>query len=226
MKKNQRVCLGVLALGLFLAAADARAHSIWIEEDEAGRLGVCFGEYENDLREKSGGKLDSMEGLEAWRILPGGEKAEAAPVKGDDRFAIEGEAAEGAAAQFTRGAVREGGKYGPAKTKSYFYARFADIEEKAEPFMILDAVPAGTGDAAVAVTFEGKPLAKAKAVLVSPAGWTKTFRADEAGIVKIESPWKGLHILEVSHEVERPGTYEGKEYEREKHKISFSFELA
>jgi len=59
----------VIAVGLcvaWLAVSPAHAHFVWIERDEAGPTRMYFDEWANDVREKSGGRLDMFKTLQAF----------------------------------------------------------------------------------------------------------------------------------------------------------------
>jgi hypothetical protein len=52
-------------LTLTLATGAAQAHAVWIEVDDAAAR-AYFGEWQEDLREKTGGRLDTIKSLRAF----------------------------------------------------------------------------------------------------------------------------------------------------------------
>jgi hypothetical protein len=49
---------GLAFIGRLFAHPPAVAHYLWIEPDAARHARLYFGEYQENLREKSGGRLD------------------------------------------------------------------------------------------------------------------------------------------------------------------------
>ncbi len=57
-KKYPVSAKAVFLLAAFTLAPLANAHYLWIEPDKAGSAKLYFGEYQEGLREKAGGRLD------------------------------------------------------------------------------------------------------------------------------------------------------------------------
>ncbi len=212
----------LLSLIVVFLATNAHAHALWIEKGADGKYGVSYGEYAEGVREKTGGKLDDIVGVEAWSVDADGKKTALTPVKKDQQFLLEG-ASSAIVAQTTKQPVKDMTKYKLGIAKPFFYARFADaVAAQPAPETRLDLLLTGEGTARV--FFDGQPLVKEKAVWIAPNGWTKEFKTDEKGDVTLERPWPGLYVLEVTHVLEKPGEFDGKPYEVERHRASLSVE--
>ena len=203
----------------------AFAHALWIEKNKDGAT-VFFGEYGEGLREKTGGKLDEITHLEAWSVGADGQKTVLTPNKIEDRFVLETKGPN-VLAQDVSLPVKDMQKYKLGIAKPNLYARVAgDASVDLKPVLLLDIVPSKENPGKLRVYFGGKPLAKEKAVWIAPNGWMKELKTDEEGWLKAEQPWPGVYVMEVTHVVESPGKFEGKDYEVERHRATLSLEKA
>lgn len=209
---------------------DAYAHAIWIERNRDNHIGLCFGEYAHNLREKFGERLGRFENAEAWSVDVDGKKVPLTIGRSEEMLVFENASGAGFFAQELNLPVRASskkdmsGKDGGG-SKSFFYARFAERPFNAvSPELRFDVVPVAGNDETVQVFLDGQPLGDAKAALISPDGWEKTLKSDGDGKIKLDAPWPGLYVLEVAHKLDKAGTFDGAAYETENHKISFSFE--
>ena len=225
MKKSLPTAFLILGLLTVLFAKSAFAHALWVEKDTQGHAGVCFGEYGEGLREKSGGKLDSISHLEAWSVGAEEKKTILAAQKTEDRFSL-ASTEKNLLAQDIQLPVKDMTKYKAGIAKPHLYARFSGSAlSDPDPVLRLDILPAGAVGA-FQVFFEEKPLADEKAVVIAPNGWTREFKTDKEGKFKAELLWPGLYVVEVTHIVEKAGNFEGKNYENERHRATLSIEKA
>lgn len=221
----------VILLCFSLFAPSAHAHSLWMEKDSSGTVGVCFGEYGEGLREKTGGKLDNIN-VEAWTIGADGKKIPATVKRAEDRIVIENAQGNAIAQDVNRPIrvrkpeeMKNGGEYSGGTNRSFLYTRFAENTSAAQkPEMKLDVVPAAQDS--IQVYFDGKPLGEAKVSVIAPNGWIKEFKADSQGVVKLEMPWRGLYVIDVTQMVDKPGEFQGQAYEAERHHAAFSTQKA
>lgn len=186
----------LLSFGLIGSAA---AHSIWVEREGDGAR-LYFGEFDENLREGSPGLLD--------RLKPEAKVAGSGRALVLDKqatfFAVAGPLAkdDSIVAETVTVYERRGEK--PGKTLSRLGARtVADFKEQA-PVNTLDIVPAGK-PGLFKVFYQGKPLAKAKAELITEAGWKREFKTDEQGAFEADLPWRGGYVIEVQHTDATPG---------------------
>ncbi len=214
------------ALFMVFFVTNAFAHALWIEKDKSGGTTVFFGEYGDGLREKTGGKLDEIAHLEAWSIGPDGHRTPLKPGKAEDRFVLE--AVDAAViVQDTSFPVKDMRKYKLGKAKPNLYARLGTAAHlDLKPEMRLDILPAADGSGKVQLFFDGKPLPGEKVAFIAPNGWMKELKSDEEGWVKLDQPWPGLYVVEVTHVVEKSGNFMGEDYEVERHRATLSLEKA
>lgn len=192
---------GVLFLG------SAQAHHVWIEQDQAGsgNATLYFGEYGGNLREASPGLLDKFIAPVARKVgARGAQPLTAQKMPGG--FALGARAGRGEAIVAEEPAypaydIKEGDKtlrgiYVPA-------ARLAPgWDTRQEPLLTLDLVPTGNSSAEgveVQAFYRGQALPKAKVEVVTAAGWSQTHHSDADGKLKVQMPWRGTYVLELSH---------------------------
>lgn len=226
MKKSLQTTFLISGLLTVLFAKNAFAHALWVEKAKDGSAAVFFGEYGEGLREKSGGRLDEVSHLEAWSIGPDGHKTPLKPGKTEDRFILE-TTDIAIIAQDTSLPVKDMRKYKLSIAKPNLYARLGTAAHlDLKPELRLDILPAADGSGKVRLFFDGKPLPGEKVALIAPNGWMKELKSDEEGWVKLDQPWPGLYVAEVTHVVEKPGNFMGENYEVERHRATLSLEKA
>ena len=195
----------------------AQAHFIWIEYDGEGVARAYFGEWAEDVREKTGGALDRIKAPRAFltdrtRPLPLVRRADHIEVAvtgaGDVRLIEDGLAA--------REDARAGGK-----TKTVFYAKSGRSETQA--VLDLDLIPVAANGSTFTLQLRGQPLAKADVEVFGPPKWQKSLRTDDQGRVTLETPWAGRYVIEVVHVEEKPGESRGGTYNRLRHVSTLSF---
>lgn len=211
--KNIRMAV---LLSAMIAALPAQAHYLWIEPagDEAH---LCFGEYENGLREKSGGRLDTIvmpEVADASRVAVAAERK-------PDHLALKARAGQPLIAQEVTMKVKDLRKHHIGIVKPMYYTRFAASETEGASALALDIRPAGKDR--VRVSLHGKPLAKARLNIFAPNQWMREYEADDQGEVAIDTPWQGLYVVEVVHVEPVKGEYQGDAYEGIRHVGTLSF---
>ena len=195
-----------------MLSLNATAHMLWLEGDAtAGKL--YFGEYGDNLRETSPGKLDNIVTPMITIVdVVGAEKLVTAS-RGGNYYAISG--GPTVLVQALKQPIRTAqDKLAPAQ-RSFLYARQGnggslplDIQQKANKLRL---------------SFMGKPLAKAEIVLIAPNGWEKPLHTDENGETNFPLLEPGLYIAEAKHKENHPGEFEGKAYSTENHTVTLSF---
>lgn len=205
-----------LMMALFLSgmatAMPAKAHYLWIEPvgEEAH---LCFGEYENALREKSGGRLDTIAMPE---VQTNDDKhATVALQRKADYLALAAKAGQPLIAQEITMKVKDLRKNNIGIVKPMYYSRFAAADAEGASALALDIQPLGKGR--VRVSLHGKPLAKAKLNVFAPNQWLREYETDAQGETTVETPWPGLYVLEVVHVEATKGEYQGDAYEGIRH---------
>lgn len=240
-----------LAFALPLCApAAAQAHQIWLEQNaKSGKL--YFGEYAENMRELSPGRLDKFINPTATLLSPKGDK----PItlsKTADGFALPTRAAKGEAliVQDTGYPLLSRKAGGPAKANAAKpagtaataqakpeeqkpvrtlwtpAARFVTDFSAQAAKLPLDIVPTGkTGE--FQVVFQGKPLPAVKIDVAAVSGWGREAETDTEGKVHFSLPWKGGYLVKVHHVDNTPGkrkTNQGEEaYDMASYSTTLSF---
>jgi uncharacterized GH25 family protein len=194
---------------LFLLGT-AHAHHLWIEQDSK-EAKLYFGEFGENLREASPGRLDRFGAPTAAKHSLKTGAAQAVSVsKAANGFALSAQAAAGESlvaqdlvypiSERKEPGAKEGDK--PSRVLYVPAARLVADYAKQTPQLTLDIVPTGMQDkerAQVQVFFKGQPLAKASVEVITSAGWSQTRRSDEQGLLTVRLPWRGVYVLEVKH---------------------------
>ena len=210
MKPTQTILVAIMSGLLSLNAA---AHSLWLEGDTTASK-LYFGEYDENLRETSPGRLDSIIAPMATVIDATGTEKSVNVSRSTDHFDIPGGTV--VLVQALKQPVREpqGENSAPAQ-KRFFYARLGkgsslplDIQQHSANLLRL--------------SFIGKPLAKTEIVITAPSGWQKHLRTDENGEASFSLPEPGLYVAEARHKLDSPGEFEGRAYATEIHIVTLS----
>jgi len=184
----------------------ASAHALWLEPDAAGYQ-LYFGEFGENLREGSPGLLDRFEPLPAAKAFGASGDTALKVEKKPTSFQFTGapDATGSVVAEQARVTERKQNDK-VTRTLGRYSARYvADFSER-KPLIPLDIVPTGK-PGSFKVFYDGKPLPKAKAEVVTEFGWTKELKTDEAGAFEVELPWKGTYAVEVAVVDNTPGTH-------------------
>jgi hypothetical protein len=200
----------VLAAMVAATPAMSDAHSLWIEQDEVGAK-MYFGEFGENLREASPGRLDKFVKPVAVHVSARGEK-DVAVVKSSRAFVLEARAGKGESvvAYETASAISEAkGDGKPLRKLSVPAARFVSDWSAQKPKLALDVVPTGRaveGGAELAVSYGGKPLAGTEAHVIAQSGWERSIKTDPEGRITVGLPWQGAYVVEVRHTDASAGT--------------------
>lgn len=214
----------LLTAGILCLPLAGKAHYLWIESEKPTEARVYFGEFVEAVREKAGGRLDEREKLEGKLALAD----KSTPLKFDkqpDHFAVKLDQPTGwLLVQDLTDGVKDWTKSDIGIVKPMFYARAAVANKPtpAKPALLLDILPVGEDPNQLRVVFKDQPLAKAKVLVSAPNLWMQELQTDEAGHVKISTPFPGRYVIEVIHKERTPGEFEGKAYEAIRHRATYS----
>jgi uncharacterized GH25 family protein len=202
----------------------AGAHYLWIERDAGSSSAkVFFGEVAEDVKEKSGGRLDTFNAISA--SASDGKSAsirKLSVTKMDDHFLIA--KAPSRSALLVRDEqveVADLTKHGIGVVKPFFYAR-AGSADGAKPVHTLDIVPLSTSSGTFRVFFRGAPLPDAKVMIYAPNRWMQEHKTDKDGTVTVSMPWPGQYVLDVTHKEETKDQFKGKPYEAMRHRATYT----
>ena len=195
-----------------MLSLNAAAHMLWLEGDTTASK-LYFGEYGENLRETSPGKLDNIVTPMVTIIDVAGAGKSVTANRSTNYYAIPGGAT--VLVQALKQPIRmPQDKLAPVQ-RGFLYARQGkggslplDIQQNANKLRL---------------TFMGKPLAKAEITLIAPNGWEKPLHTDENGETNFSLPEPGLYVAEAKHKENHPGEFEGKVYSTESHTVTFSF---
>ncbi len=211
------VQLIVSAILLLALSQTAYAHFVWLERDGDGPARVYFGEWIDDIREKTGGLLDRFKAPRAFL----GTSSEALPVKRNDNHLEIGAKGRGDVRFVDSGVPAREDKEKGGVTKTIYYAKAGRAETAAK--LDLELVPTATNGNTVVLVFLGAPLPKAELTIIGPSKWEKPLVTDEQGRVTLPTPWAGRYVLEVTHFDEKPGGSGEEKFSRTRHISSLSF---
>ena len=207
--------LGLMALSQSLPAS---AHFIWLEQAD-GQTKLYFGEYEGGLREKTGGRLDTIAAPEAMTLED--NTVSLTTKRAADYIAIEGANNQPVIARDLSMKVKDMTKYHFGIAKPMYYARIGTGKAEGASSHALDIQP--LGDKKVRISLNGRPLAKAKVKVIAPNQWLQELDADDNGETNFTAPWAGLYVLEVVYLEPVKGSYQNEAYENIRHVSTLSW---
>lgn len=226
MTTPRRSTLFALALAAWLLPVGSQAHYLWLEAPEGTEARLYFGEYEQQLREKSPGALDRIVGPQAWQLGADGTRKPVAIALKDGHFAIASGSRPVLVEQQPDKVVDMSMHGGTGRVRSIRYARLDAPGADARPALALDIVPVRAGAALYRVVADGAPLAKAKVELHAPNGWSRELTTDAQGQVRISAPWPGTYVLQTSQTLAQPGELKGERYDGLRRSVTLSVTFA
>lgn len=190
----KRFLLAALMLG---TCGAVQAHEVWIERDGHGPARIYLGEPGDVLPE---GGDPEFSNLKAPKLLSG----KAALVRKAGYLEVETPAGDVRAwdDDVFKPWDAEGKKEGVV-----YYARAGRSDPRAQlPFEI---APSAAHSSRFVVTRDGKPVAGAKVVVITPEKWSKTMVADASGALDIPVREKGRYILSATQKQDAKATLPG-----------------
>lgn len=217
MKSAKLSSIALLGLLSLLQVTIAQAHFIWLEQAE-DKTKLYFGEYEGDVREKTGGRLDDIAAPEAMTL--DNKTLPVATKRAEDYIAIEGANNQPVLAHELTMKVKDLTKHRYGIVKPMYYARIGTGNAEAVSSHALDIQPLGNNK--VRIHLNGQPLAKAKLKVIAPNQWLQELDVDENGEASFNMPWPGSYVLVVVHLEPTKGTYQNDAYENIRHVSTLS----
>lgn len=194
-------CMAVVTALFMLGTANA--HHVWLEQD-GNQTRLYFGEFNDNLRETSPGRLDAFIKPAALKFA-GTTRQEIATTKEANGFLVAARIAKGETlvAQDAAYPIRERKEAGITERSLYVPAARLVLDASAQtPQLTLDVVPTGKSDKGqveLQVFYKGQPLPKAKVAVMTASGWTQELRAMDDGKLMVVMPWAGSYVMEVKH---------------------------
>lgn len=214
------ILLNVLLLVLS-AALPASTHYLWLEASEGRTARLYFGEFQQNLREKSPGRLDDITTVKAWCQSNTDPLAELATSRNEQFIAIKPCNASGAIVIESSGdKVIDMSKHGGSGTvRPMRYARFS--ADPTAPVLTLDVVPSAE-PGVLRVFFRTQPLAKAQVTVYAENGWEQNKLSDEQGKVRVSTPWPGQYVVRAVHAEPQAGELAGQKYDSLRHSATLT----
>ena len=200
-----------------LAGGVAHAHYVWLERDGDGPVRAYYGEWIDDIREKTGGLLDRFK---APRVFLGASNEPLQVKRNENNLEV---AAKGPSdVRFVENGIppRDDKEKG-GKTRTIYYAKHGRSETAAK--LDLELVPTEPNGKTFVLMFFGKPLSKIELTMIGPPKWEKKLTTDDQGRVALPMPWAGRYVLEVMHFDEKTGGANEEKFRRTRHISSVSF---
>ncbi|RYF08495.1 MAG: hypothetical protein EOO31_02380 [Comamonadaceae bacterium] len=196
-----------VALCLLSAWSAAHADYLWLEPASGGGLQVRSGSLDKPdtaapaLKE---GRAFLHDGKELQALPEGTGVSISAPGQGDVRYsAVE---------------------VGEGKTVTLYHARFGRAGTKAASD--LELVPTEPGGQVFKLVWKGRPVAASQVQVETAAGWRRVLKPGTDGTVRMETPFPGLYVLEVTARVNGSVVVDGVKYEDVRHTATLSFEVS
>ncbi len=209
----------LMVASILFTTLPAYAHYIWLEPS-ATQAHMYFGEYGENLRETTGGKLDNIASPEV-SLIKDGKLVPVTYKRQANSLELAAASNQDVVIQDVKMKVKDLRKYNIGIVKPMYYARFATKDAEALSGLDFDIQPLSNGQ--VKVNLHGKPLAKAKLEIVAPNQWMQALETNESGEVAIKTPWPGLYVVHVVYVEPVTGEYEGEAYEGIRHVGTLSF---
>jgi hypothetical protein len=215
------------AAGLFIVAADANAHYLWIEPGSIGYR-LHFGEAEMLLKEKSPGRLDSFRAPHALAVESTSRTPEIMSVtRAENHFALVGKpVARAVVVSDESMAVRDLTKHGLGVAKTNYYARFArsGVVEGDGFLLPLDVLAVEKqGGRGMTIVYRGQPLKGTKVQVIAPNTWMQEHETQADGTVQINTPWRGQYVVHVLYVDKTPGEFGGQNYDSVRNHYTLTF---
>ena len=215
----------LLACATLTAVNTAHAHQVWLE-NAGGQARLHFGEFNENLRETSPGRLDQFKGVPALEQRTGTTAQRVDGQLGKDAFIYTTTGTpETLFATATFPLIDRSKRNLPAMYWQPSARWVSSLAQPVAPTAPLDLVPTGK-PGEFKVVFKGAPLPKAKVQLAAPSGWTREAEADADGTVAFVTPWKGQYVAEVKHSDKAPGEAQGEKYGEASYVTTLTFVLA
>jgi uncharacterized GH25 family protein len=235
---------------LIIFSSQSFAHYVWIETLPEVKVGekqsikIFYGEYENNLKEEAGKRLEEINGLIAWIINPSGEKIIVELTKKENHFLTDFTPIIGGRYEiFVLNNQREvvdwsAHDIGVIKPVYYAHQTFfvSDLKVKQElqydsANFILDLEIFSLTKNLIHenyfqkgntilfnVYLRSEELTKAKLMVYAPNGWMKELERGANGLFTFTPLEKGQYLIECIYKERTPGQFNGKAYEAIRHR--------
>lgn len=216
-----------LIIAIILLPILSMAHGYWLEVvgsgkvNEAAKIQIFFGEFENQKRE-TGKLLDKMSEIKIYVLDEKVGKIEVMMTqtnthwegvftpKSDGLFQIIGINDTREVQDFTKHNL------GVVRPVQYLRTTYQVGEGAGEQSVanLMDALVKQVGDNIMVSTWkENQAFAKIKVRIINPEGWMKEKLTNENGKTQTKSNMKGLYLVELEYIDKTAGNFKGKDYQ-------------
>ncbi|MBE8719824.1 hypothetical protein [Sphingobacterium pedocola] len=226
----------ILSLMVLLGGSQlVQAHAIWLEshpigvKNKAHVVRVFYGEYATGEIDATKDWYSDMKELTVQLVGPN-QKVQTLRLEDKGDF-LEGTflpSEDGLYHLFTSHAAKDLG--GETRYEFVSQTRVKIGEGEALPMIPLrhqlsvDAKVSSVGARVpLLLTSDGKPVVEKDILVMSSAGWSKTYKTDQEGKILIEAIWPGKYVVEYSHMEQQEGVWHEKPYKKNWQGLTTSF---
>lgn len=199
MKKWIAALLAVSSL-----SAPAAAHEVWIERDGAGPARIYLGEPADAVPDNGDPEFPKLK----TPTLFAESRERPAPLTRRTNH-IEAAVAGTGDVRLVDDNVFEPWAGEDGKLQGVVYHARAGRSETRHA-LDLEIVPLAAGGDGFAVLWQGTPVPGAKLTIIDPDRWSKSWIADDKGVIAVPARGKGRYLLSTSHEVKGERILSGK----------------
>lgn len=248
LKNLSQIIIAVFSFTLFTLPVSA--HNLWIETSPVGEIGqlqeayVYLGEYAYGIREDvSTQEHQEMLGeITLFLIKPNGEVEELETTIGTNRFVAEFTPEQQGhyrlALNVTKAPVVDWREYDLGILKTNFFGSAivrvgspGHTELPPEPLAAANELVVQPTEAVsferqspiqFQISFNGESLSEQEVHVGYKDQWFKTLYTDEQGRISLSLPWDGQYVIETVYTEDRPGAFQGDDYEAIWHTATFN----
>lgn len=212
----------VLAAILALLPVVASADALWLEIGPAG-MELVYGDFGENQRDGLLGRLERAPAAKTFG--PSGEQSLKLEKRGAG-YQLRGLSVDANAVVAEQAWIVERKQDDkPVRTLNRLAARYAAELSEQQPVIPLNIVPTGTAGQ-FRILYDGQPLPNALASVTTESGWKRDVRTDQAGLIEIPMPWKGLYLIEVGVADNSPGVMGPEAYDGMRLVTTLAFRVA
>ncbi len=221
--------------GFFTGIQLTEAHAVWIESAPNGTkakehvVRVYYGEYEAKMFEKTADWYSDLRELEVLVLQPDQSKVKLQLTdKGEFLETTFTPDQAGTYLISTSHATKELGgtmRYEFTSQVAVKVGKGSGFKHGTLPYQLFTAPEKYTRGSKVEIslTKDGQPLVDQDIVVMSPEGWSKTYKTDAEGKIVAEAFWKGVYVVEFGHTTDVNETWHGKPYSQNWQGLTTSF---
>lgn len=226
----------VAMIVLFGGNQMVQAHAIWIESNPMGIknqshiIRIYYGEYASGEIEKTKDWYSDLSQLKLNLVNPDNQAELKLTDKGDYLEASFVPVQEGVYQIFVSHPAKELG----GTTRYEFLAQshiqvgkgtaYSAVPLSAH-FIFQNKVFKTNDQVEIQLLRGNSPVANEEILVMSPKGWSKSYKTDHQGKIKAEAIWPGTYVIENSHMADQSGNWNDKSYSKNWQGLTASFQV-